>query len=93
MTTHNTHGGDRPNSGRKVGYRKANAKRDNLPPVKVSAEQRSQVVLFGDGNASEGVRRTIAIALARANELGNGDMALGIRRAVAEILGSGGSDK
>lgn len=59
MTT--THGGARAGAGRKLGYQKPEAKRELLV-VKVTADEKDLARKLGDGNASEGVRRALALA-------------------------------
>ena len=62
MTT-TTHGGARTGAGRKLGYRSPDAKRVMIV-VKVSADEKEFARTLGDGNASAGVRRALALAAA-----------------------------
>ena len=63
MSQPSTHGGARPGAGRKLGYRSPDAKRVMIV-VKVTADEKEFARQLGNGNASEGVRRALALAAA-----------------------------
>jgi len=62
MTT-STHGGARPGAGRKLGNGKPDAK-SALLVCKVTTDEKDFARQLGNGNASEGVRRALALAAA-----------------------------
>ena len=63
MSQPSSHGGARPGAGRKLGYVKPGAKRAMIV-VKVTTDEKDFARKLGEGNASEGVRRALALAAA-----------------------------